>query len=253
MHSTDRRRSSPARPAASARAIALALAAPAPTWSALRRPTAARRRSRDTSRTAGARGEGLPARRRPSAAAIERASRGVRRGASAIDRDPGQQRRHHARQPAPAHEGRGVGRDHRHQPQALRTGCRRRSLRGDDEGAPRPHHQHHSVVGATGNAGQTNYAAAKAALIGFTKSLAREVGSRNITVNCVAPGFIDTDMTRALPDAQRDAAGRADSAGPARARRRTSRTRSPSSPRASAAYITGADAARQRRDVHAEP
>jgi len=62
-----------------------------------------------------------------------------------------------------------------------------------------------SVVGSSGNAGQVNYAAAKAALIGFTKSLAQEVGSRNITVNCVAPGFIDTDMTRALPQAQRDA------------------------------------------------
>jgi len=61
-----------------------------------------------------------------------------------------------------------------------------------------------SVVGATGNAGQTNYAAAKAGMIGFTKSLAREVGSRGITVNCLAPGFIDTDMTRELPDAQRE-------------------------------------------------
>ena len=61
-----------------------------------------------------------------------------------------------------------------------------------------------SVIGSSGNAGQTNYAAAKAALIGFTKSLAQEVGSRNITVNCVAPGFIETDMTRALPEAQRD-------------------------------------------------
>jgi 3-oxoacyl-[acyl-carrier protein] reductase len=60
-----------------------------------------------------------------------------------------------------------------------------------------------SVVGVSGNAGQTNYAASKAALIGFTKSLAQEVGSRNITVNCVAPGFIDTDMTRALTEAQR--------------------------------------------------
>ena len=62
-----------------------------------------------------------------------------------------------------------------------------------------------SIVGATGNPGQANYAAAKAAIVGFTKSLAQEVGSRNITVNCVAPGFIDTDMTRALPDAQREA------------------------------------------------
>jgi 3-oxoacyl-[acyl-carrier protein] reductase len=62
-----------------------------------------------------------------------------------------------------------------------------------------------SVVGHAGNAGQTNYAAAKAGLVGFSKSLAREVGSRGITVNCVAPGFIDTDMTRALSDAQREA------------------------------------------------
>jgi 3-oxoacyl-[acyl-carrier protein] reductase len=62
-----------------------------------------------------------------------------------------------------------------------------------------------SVVGTMGNAGQTNYAAAKAGMIGFSKSLAREVGSRGITVNCVAPGFIDTDMTRALPEAQRQA------------------------------------------------
>jgi 3-oxoacyl-[acyl-carrier protein] reductase len=61
-----------------------------------------------------------------------------------------------------------------------------------------------SIVGASGNPGQCNYAAAKAAVVGFTKSLAREVGSRNITVNAVAPGFIDTDMTRALPEAVRD-------------------------------------------------
>jgi len=57
-----------------------------------------------------------------------------------------------------------------------------------------------SVVGHTGNAGQTNYTAAKAGMSGFTKSLAQEVGSRGITVNCVAPGFIDTDMTRNLPE-----------------------------------------------------
>lgn len=60
-----------------------------------------------------------------------------------------------------------------------------------------------SVVGQTGNAGQTNYAAAKAGIVGFSKSLAREVSSRNITVNVVAPGFIDTDMTRALSEDQR--------------------------------------------------
>ena len=62
-----------------------------------------------------------------------------------------------------------------------------------------------SVIGVTGNPGQANYAATKAGVIGFTKSLAREVGSRGITVNAVAPGFIDTDMTRALPDEQRKA------------------------------------------------
>lgn len=62
-----------------------------------------------------------------------------------------------------------------------------------------------SVVGATGNPGQTNYAAAKAGMVGFAKSLAREIGSRGITVNTVAPGFIDTDMTRELPEEQREA------------------------------------------------
>jgi 3-oxoacyl-[acyl-carrier protein] reductase len=62
-----------------------------------------------------------------------------------------------------------------------------------------------SVVGATGNPGQANYAAAKAGMLGFSKSLAREVGSRGITVNTVAPGFIDTDMTNELPQEQKDA------------------------------------------------
>jgi 3-oxoacyl-[acyl-carrier protein] reductase len=62
-----------------------------------------------------------------------------------------------------------------------------------------------SVVGVTGNPGQANYAAAKAGIIGFTKSLAKELASRNVTVNAVAPGFIDTDMTRALSESQRTA------------------------------------------------
>ncbi|MBX3677652.1 MAG: 3-oxoacyl-ACP reductase FabG [Rhodocyclaceae bacterium] len=62
-----------------------------------------------------------------------------------------------------------------------------------------------SVVGSSGNPGQANYAAAKAGVSGMSRALARELGSRSITVNCVAPGFIDTDMTKALPDAQRDA------------------------------------------------
>lgn len=61
-----------------------------------------------------------------------------------------------------------------------------------------------SIVGAMGNAGQTNYAATKAGVMGFARSLAREIGSRNVTVNSVAPGFIDTDMTRNLPQAQKD-------------------------------------------------
>ncbi len=62
-----------------------------------------------------------------------------------------------------------------------------------------------SVVGASGNPGQANYAAAKAGVAGMTRALARELGSRNITVNCVAPGFIETDMTAALPEAQQKA------------------------------------------------
>ena len=62
-----------------------------------------------------------------------------------------------------------------------------------------------SVVGASGNAGQANYAAAKAGVAGMTRALARELGSRSITVNCVAPGFIETDMTASLPEAQQQA------------------------------------------------
>ena len=68
-----------------------------------------------------------------------------------------------------------------------------------------------SVIGIMGNAGQANYAAAKAGIIGFSKSMAREIGSRNITVNVVAPGFIDTDMTRVLPEDQRGRYARPDS------------------------------------------
>ncbi len=62
-----------------------------------------------------------------------------------------------------------------------------------------------SVIAAMGNAGQSNYGAAKAGIVGFSKSLAKEIGSRNITVNVVAPGFIDTDMTKVLPDDQKEA------------------------------------------------
>ena len=83
-----------------------------------------------------------------------------------------------------------------------------------------------SIVGLTGNAGQANYAAAKAGIIGFTKSLAREVGSRGITVNVIAPGFIDTDMTRALNEEQRASAERPDPARHGWVNRRTSRPRS---------------------------
>ena len=106
-----------------------------------------------------------------------------------------------------------------------------------------------SVVGLTGNPGQANYAAAKAGIIGFTKSLAREVGSRGITVNAIAPGFIDTDMTRALAEAQR--------AGP-------ERPDTPGQPGPAGRYCRGGgvsvlrrrrlhhrrDLARERRDVH---
>ena len=106
-----------------------------------------------------------------------------------------------------------------------------------------------SVVGLTGNAGQANYAAAKAGIIGFTKSLAREVGSRGITVNVIAPGFIDTDMTRALDEAQRAALN---------TQIPLARLGQPADVAAAVAFLASAggglhhrrDAARQRRHVH---
>ena len=95
-----------------------------------------------------------------------------------------------------------------------------------------------SVVGITGNAGQANYAAAKAGIVGMTRALAREIGSRNITVNCVAPGFIDTDMTARCRRSRRGA-GRPDPARPARAGR--GRRRGGGLPGlARGGYITGA-------------
>ena len=106
-----------------------------------------------------------------------------------------------------------------------------------------------SVVGSMGNPGQANYAASKAGMIGFTKSLAQEIGSRNITVNCVAPGFIDTDMTQALGEEQRAKLvehiplGRLGKAGRYRRRRGLSRL-------AAAGLHHRCHVARQRRNVH---
>ncbi len=106
-----------------------------------------------------------------------------------------------------------------------------------------------SVIGVTGNAGQSNYAAAKAGIIAFSKSLAREIGSRGITVNVVAPGFIDTDMTRALPEAQREGIAVADRARTAR-RARRHRQGGRVSGLAGCGVHHRRDAARQRRHVH---
>ena len=78
-------------------------------------------------------------------------------------------------------------------------------MRGDDEGAQGPHHQYRVGDRPDRQSGAINYAAAKAGIIAFSKSLAREIGSRGITVNVVAPGFIDTDMTRSLPEESKQA------------------------------------------------
>ena len=96
-----------------------------------------------------------------------------------------------------------------------------------------------SVVGATGNPGQGNYAASKAGLIGMTKALAAEVASRNITVNCVAPGFIESPMTDALNEKQREAILRDGADGAARARARRLPRPSSTSPPRRPAYVTG--------------
>ena len=142
-----------------------------------------------------------------------------------------------------------MGRDHGDQPQAGVPPVARRVLRGMMKARHGRIINIASVVGASGNAGQANYAAAKAGVVGFTKSLAQEIGSRNITVNCVAPGFIDTDMTRALTDAQRQALlgqiplGRLGA--PEDIARAVVFLASPQ-----AALHHGRDAARQRRHVH---
>ena len=96
-----------------------------------------------------------------------------------------------------------------------------------------------SIVGLTGNKGQANYAASKAGLIGFTKSVAKEYASRSILVNCIAPGFIETDMTAALPDEREGHIIRGHRAGPAWAGPRMSRARCSFWPPTWPAYITG--------------
>ena len=205
MLQRDRSRWSPAPSRGIGRAIALELGAPGRHG----------RRHRDQRRTAPHEIQRVPRRGRhhrqgvvldvsDAAAAVDACWPTIEKKYGAIS-DPGQQRRHHPRQSADAHEGRGVGRRDRHQPQGRVPPVARGAAR-HDEGALRPHHQHHLGGGRDrAIAGQANYAAAKAGMVGMTKSLARELGSRNITVNCVAPGFIDTDMTRALPEAQREA------------------------------------------------
>jgi 3-oxoacyl-[acyl-carrier protein] reductase len=129
--------------------------------------------------------------------AAETGSRGDGRG-----RYPGQQRRRHARQPLHADVGRGMGAGHRDQPDGVHAALPGRAAR-HDEGALGPDRERDLGRGATGNPGQGNYAASKAGLVGMSKSLAYEVASRGITVNCIAPGFIETAMTDKLTDDQK--------------------------------------------------
>ena len=213
----DRRRSSPAARAASAARSPRRWRAPArrsPSSGA----TQARAAEAAAAIGAGARGfacdVGDPARRSPRSSRTSRRSFGARR-------HPRQQRRAHARQhPAPA-QGRRLGRGARRQ-SARRV--RRHSRRGarHDEAALGRIINIASVVGITGNKGQANYAASKAGLIGLTKSVAKELASRNMLANAVAPGFIETDMTAAMTPEARDDACRAD---PARAARHAERHR----------------------------
>ncbi len=119
-------------------------------------------------------------------------------------RHPGQQCRHHARHAGPAHEGcRLAGSADTNLGAAFRLA--RAALRGMVKRRWGRIVSITSIVGVTGNPGQANYAAAKAGLIGMSKALAQEVAARGVTVNCVAPGFIDTAMTRVLDEKQREA------------------------------------------------
>ena len=118
-------------------------------------------------------------------------------------RHPRQQRRHYPRSVDAADEARGLGCRDSDEPDG-RVHLHARRAQAHDQAAAGRIINITSVVGQAGNAGQANYAASKAGLIGFTKALALEVASRNITVNAVAPGLIDTDMTRAMPGASQD-------------------------------------------------
>ncbi len=182
-----------------------------------------------------------------SAASVEALLQGHRGKRGHAER-PGQQRRRHARHPAAAHERGRLAVGDRHGPVVGLP-----DLQGGDARMMKARRGRiiniASVVAVMGNAGQTNYAAAKAGIIGFTKSLAREVGSRGITVNVVAPGFIETDMTDALERRDPQGADGAGAAGPpGLAGRRRPRGGVPCLPAGRLHHRR--DAARQWRHVH---